>query len=128
MFLRHDVSRLWFELTANFAAPRAVFKDLAFQASLLDWCDVFPGFVIAGTVTMMHGVEDAEPCVAASIQDSQHIWNAVVGFCNGLNVVPDLAAFGNEVVVRIDDNHSGDVLFILGAHVGSSFPLCSAAM
>src|SRR5689334_3925629 len=46
--------------------------------------------------------------------------NAVVGFSNGFDARPDLAAFGNEVVIRIDHQQSGDRLVVCGRVHGVS--------
>jgi hypothetical protein len=73
---------------------------------------------------MMHGKEDPKLRVARGIQDFQHMGDAVVGLCNGFDARPDLAAFGNEVVIRINHQQSGAALVILrDAHGVSSCPL-----
>ena len=68
---------------------------------------------------MMHGIEDAELCSTRGVENLQHVGDAVVGFGNGLDARPDLAAFGNEVVVGIDHQQRGDVLVVgRGIHGG----------
>jgi hypothetical protein len=61
---------------------------------------------------MMHGVEDAKLGLSRGIQDLQHVGHAVVGFGNRFDAGPDLAALGDEVVVRIDHQKGGDVLVV----------------
>ena len=68
---------------------------------------------------MMHRIEDPELRPARGIQNFQHVDDAVVRLGNGLDARPDLAAFGNEVVVGIDDQQRGDVLAVgRGIHGG----------
>src|SRR5271165_6368426 len=119
--LRGDnLAWLRLELGTDFAAPRAVFEGLSLPRYLLNRRNVLPGFVVARTVSTMHRVEDAKPCVARGIQDLQHMRNAVIRFCNTPNAVPYLASIGNEVVIRIDHKKCGDLLFVLHCCHGSS--------
>jgi hypothetical protein len=68
---------------------------------------------------MMHGIKDRKLRLARGVQNFQHVGNAVVGFGNGFDVRPDLAAFGDEVVIRIDHQQRGDALVVgRGIHGG----------
>src|ERR1041384_1025642 len=48
--------------------------------------------------------------------------NAFIRLRHTLNTIPNLAAFGNEIVIRIDDHNSGDLLIKLQiCHVLNSY-------
>ena len=74
--------------------------------------NVLPRLIVARAVAMMHRIEDAELYPSRGVENLQHVGNAVVGFGDGLDARPDLAAFGNEVVVGIDHQQRGDVLVV----------------
>src|SRR5215813_3841970 len=99
MFLRDDLAWHRQELGTEFAAPRSIFEGLALPRPPLDGRNVFPRLVIARTVAMMHGIEDPKFRLARRVQNFQHMRDAVVGFGNSFYARPDLAAFGNEVIV-----------------------------
>ena len=109
MLLGDDVAGLWFEASSELAAPRAVFKRLTLSGSLLNWHNVCPGVVVARTVTTMHRVEDMDACSSGGIEHLLHVGNTIVRFGDRLDAIPDLAALGNEIVVRIDDDHCSDL-------------------
>ena len=90
------------EFGTALATPCAVFEALVLPRASLNRRDVLPCFVVACTISMMHGIEDAKLHRARGIQDLQHVGNAVVCFSDSFDVGPDLAALGNEVVVGID--------------------------
>src|SRR4029077_5588285 len=108
MLLGDNVAGLRCELAADFATPGSILEGFTLPAPPLNRHDVLPCFVIPGTVTTMHRVEDTQPCATRTIQDSQHVRNALVGFGHSLNAIPDLAALGNEIVVRIDHQECSD--------------------
>ena len=60
----------------------------------------------------MQRVEDAEVCLSCGIQDLTHVRDALVGLGNTLQAIPCLAALGNEIVVWIDHNETGEALFV----------------
>src|SRR5262252_9169906 len=91
------------EFGTELATPCAVFEGLVLPRGSLNRRNVGPRFVVPGTISMMHGIEDAKLHCARGIQDLQHIGNAVVRFSDSFDAGPDLAALGNEVVVGIDD-------------------------
>src|ERR1700754_495183 len=68
MLLDHDFARLRLELAADFATPRAVLKRLVQPSCLLHWSNVLPSLIVAWTVSTMQRIEDAQLCVARSIQ------------------------------------------------------------
>src|SRR5215813_13581188 len=109
MLLGHNVAGLRCELTPDLAAPGPILESLSLPASPLNRYNVFPCFVVAGTVTTMHRIEDAQARATRSIQDLQRVWNAIVCFGDSLNAIPDLAALGNEIIVRIDNQECGDL-------------------
>ena len=109
MFFGNNFACFRLELIANFAAPRAVFKDLACPTSLLDRRDILLRFVIARTISMMERIENPKPRLPRRIQNFEHVRNALVSFRNALDTVPYLSAVGNEVVVRIDDQKCRDL-------------------
>src|SRR5262245_57420294 len=84
------------------AAPRAQLEGPVLPCTFLNGRNVFPRLIVARAVAMMHGIEDAELCPSRGVENVQHVGNEVVGFGYSLDARPDLAAFGNEVVVGID--------------------------
>src|SRR5581483_3465870 len=100
------------ELRADLAAPCAVFEALSEPCRLLNGRNVSPGFIIAGTVSMMHCVEDMKPCIPCRVQDREHVRDAVVRLCDPPDARPDLATLGDEVVVWINHQESRNRLVI----------------
>src|SRR5262245_36825379 len=74
------------------ATPCAVFEARVLPRASLDRRDVPPGFVVACTISMMHGIEDAKLRCARGIQHLQHVGNAVVCFSDSFDQGPELAA------------------------------------
>src|SRR5262249_26957628 len=72
---------------------------------------------------MMQRIEDAKPRLSRRIQNLQHMGNTTICFCDSLQAIPYLASFGNEIVVRIDDEKCSD-LFVKLQLCHCSFPLC----
>src|SRR5262245_38927374 len=112
MLCGDDLARLGLEPWVELATPGAVFEALILPRPLLDWCNILPGFIVARTVSMMHGIEDPDPCLPCGIQDLQHVRYTVVGLSNGFDSWPDLAAFRNEIIVWIDDEKCCELLVI----------------
>ena len=110
MFLGYDLTRRRHEFGAELAAPGAVFESLPLPSCPLNWRNVPPRFVVARTVAMMHGIEDPKLRLARGIENFQHVGNAVVGVSDRFDAGPDLAALGNEIVVRIDHQKRSDAL------------------
>jgi hypothetical protein len=100
------------ELAADLATPRAVFEALVHPRCLLDGRNVFPGLVVAWTVTMMQRIENAKRGLPRSIQDLQHMRNTIIGFCNSLQAIPKFASLENEIVIRIDHKKCSDLFVI----------------
>ena len=113
MLLRNHLARRRHELGAELAAPGAVCEGLALPRRPLDGRDVFPRLVIARTVAVMHGIEDAQLRLPRSISNLQHVGDTVVRLGDGLDARPELAALGNEVVVGINHQKCGDALVVL---------------
>src|SRR5262245_10158416 len=88
MLRRDDVAWLRLELGANLAAPRAVFESFAPPRCLLDGRNVFPGLIVAWTISAMQRIEDANLRLPSGGQKLQHVRNAMVGFSNGLDPIP----------------------------------------
>src|SRR6185369_934952 len=99
----HGLSGLGLELLTDLTSPRAVFKRLARPRSLLDGRDVLPRLVIAGTVATMQRIENMKFRRARRIQDLEHIGNTIIRFGHSLQVRPEFASLGNEIVIRIDN-------------------------
>src|SRR6516164_5518514 len=100
---------LWMPCFLSCKSKSVLAKPLEHQCSCatisrgaLNRRNVGPRFVVACTISMMHGIEDAKLHCAHGIQDLQHVGNAVVCFSDSFDAGPDLAALGNEVVVGID--------------------------
>jgi hypothetical protein len=102
VFERHDIARLRGEFAANLAAPRAVLEGLSRPRGLLNRSDVLPCLVVPGTISTMQRVEHAKPGSPRGIQDLQHVRDATIGLRDTAQAIPDLAALGNEIVVRVD--------------------------
>src|SRR5215831_4345143 len=115
----NDVAHLRCELAADLATPGPILEGLMRPGCLLDGSDVLPGLVVALTVPMMQRIENAQPGLPRSIQDLQHVRNTIIRLCDSLQAVPELASFGNEVVVRIDHQECGDLLVICHGHANS---------
>jgi hypothetical protein len=60
----------------------------------------------------MQRVKDADAGATRSTEDLAHVRNALVGFRNSFEALPNLAAFGNEIVVRINHHQARAVLVI----------------
>src|SRR5215831_15998554 len=112
MLRRDNLAWLGLELATDFAAPRAVFERLSLQGGPLNGRNVLPGFVVAGTVSAMHRIEDVNSCVARGIQHLQHVRNAPIRFGDAPNAVPYLASLGNEVIVGIDYDKGCNLLLV----------------
>jgi hypothetical protein len=61
---------------------------------------------------MMHGIEDPKLSLPRGIQDLLHVRNAVIRFGNSFDAWPNLAALGNEVVVRIDHQKRSELCIV----------------
>src|SRR5215471_17593048 len=112
MFLSYDLARRRYEFAAELPAPRAVFEALVPPRCFLYGRNVLPRLVVARTVAVMHRVEDPELRLPCRIEDLYHMWNTVIRFCDSLDARPNLPAFGNEVVMRIDHQKCGDALLV----------------
>src|SRR6476646_9847587 len=97
-----DFTRLRSEPSAKLATPSAIFEGLVAPRRSLDWRDGPPRLVVAQTVSMMHGIKDPKLRPPGNSQDLQHMGNAVVRLCDRPNARPNLATFGNEVVIWVD--------------------------
>jgi len=102
VFLCDNLTWRRHEFGTELATPCAVFEALVLPRGSLNRRNVGPRFVVACTISMMHGIEDAKLHCARRIQDLQHVGNAVVCFSDSFDQGPELAALGNEVVVGID--------------------------
>src|SRR5262249_8669090 len=61
--LRGDnLAWLRLEPGTDLTTPSAVFEALSHPPCLLNGCNILPGLVVAGTVSMMQCVENAKPC------------------------------------------------------------------
>jgi hypothetical protein len=76
----------------------------------LNWRYVLPGFVVTGPVPAVQRIEDTDIRTPGGGEDLFHVTDAIVGFDDTLQSIPNLAARGNEIVVRIDHDQPGDVL------------------
>src|SRR5215475_8767842 len=83
-----DLAWLRFEPGTDLATPRLIFEALSRPRYLLNGRNVLPGLVIARSISMMQCIEDPKPRLPRGVEDLQHMRNAVIGFCNGPDVVP----------------------------------------
>src|SRR5215475_10420754 len=102
VFLCNNLTWRRHEFFTELATPCPEFEALPLPRGSLNRRNVSPRFVVACTIPMMHGIEDAKLHCARGIQDLQHVGNAVVCFSDSFDAGPDLAALGNEVVVGVD--------------------------
>src|SRR6516162_10630984 len=92
VFLRDNLTRRRHEFGTELATPGAVFEAPVLPRGSLNRRNVSPRFVVACTIPMMHGIEDAKLRCARGIQDLQHVGNAAVCFSDSFDARPDLAA------------------------------------
>src|ERR1700722_16246960 len=124
-----DIARLRFEPGPDFAAPRTVFERLPQPPCFLNGRDVLPGLVVAIAISSMHRVEHPDTSFSRCFKKPLHMRNTLIPLGDALYAIPDLAALGNEVVIRIDQDNSGDLFLISQlCHVpsGQSRPRCRA--
>jgi hypothetical protein len=57
---------------------------------------------------MMHGIENPHSCFSCSCQKLQHMRDAIISFGHAFDPVPYFATFGDEIVVRIDQQEAGN--------------------
>src|SRR5262245_22167085 len=128
VFLGDNLTWRRHEFGTELATPRTVFESLVLPCSSLNRRNVGPRFVVARTISMMHRIEDAKLGCARSIHDVHRVGNAAVCFSDRLDAGPDLAAFGNEVIVGIDHQQGGVALVICRGIHGSHSCGCSTTL
>jgi hypothetical protein len=77
----------------------------------------------------MHCVENPDTGFSRRFKKLLHMRNTLVRFGDALYAIPDLAPLGNEIVIRIDQDKSGDLFLVSQLrHVlsGQSRPRCKA--
>jgi hypothetical protein len=70
---------------------------------------------------MMQSIEDAKPRLPRRIQDLEHVRKTTNRFRDRLQAIPDLAALGNEIVVRIDHQKCSALPVMCHLHDGSEY-------
>src|SRR5215470_15755913 len=80
VLLCDDLTRRRREFGTELTTPCAVFERFVLPRGSLNRRNVGPRFVVACTISMMHGIEDAKLRCARGIQDVQHVGNAAVCF------------------------------------------------
>src|SRR5262249_41558399 len=98
VFLRDNLTWRRHEFGTELATPCAAFEGLVLPRGALNRRHVGPRFVVARTISMMHGIEDAKLRRARGVKNLQHVGNAAVCFSHRLDAGPDLAALRNEIV------------------------------
>src|SRR5258705_5916516 len=88
MLLGHDVTRAGQEFVAELAAPRSELERSALPCRFLNGRDVFPGFVVAGTISAVPRGEQAGLPFAAPVEDLVHFGEAPLGLCQPLPTGP----------------------------------------
>src|SRR5262249_47382424 len=78
-------------------------------SGLLDWRNVRPGLVVAWAVSVMQRIEDAKTRLPRRVEHLRHMQHTAIGFGNGLQATPELAALGDKIVIRIDHQKGGDL-------------------
>src|SRR5262249_25106046 len=64
----------------------------------------------------MQRIKDAGVCISRGLKHLRHMRNALIGFSNALYAIPYFSTLGNEIVIRINHNKSGEVLLISHCH------------
>src|SRR5262245_15152284 len=83
-----DLAWLRLEPGTDLATPCPIFDALSRPRCFLNGHNVLPSLVIAWSVSMMQCIEDPKLRLPRGIEDLQHMRNALIGFCNGPDVVP----------------------------------------
>ncbi len=112
MLRDHDVGGAGFEFWPDLTAPCAEFEGLSIPGCLLDWRHILPCFVVAGAISPMERIEHSDSRPPSSVENLHHVGNTLVRFGDALQTVPHLAALGDQIVVGIDDDKCGDLLFV----------------
>ena len=71
----------------------------------------------------MQRIEDTKLRLPRRTQDLHYMRNTRIGFCHRLQAIPEFASFGNEIVIRIDDEQCRELFVKLQFCHGLS---CSA--
>src|SRR5262249_997882 len=85
VFLCDNLTWRRHEFGTELATPCAVFEALVLPRGSLNRRNVGPRFVVACTISMMHGIENAKLHRARGIPDLQHVGNAVVWFSDSFD-------------------------------------------
>src|SRR4029077_12495842 len=112
MLRRDDIARLRFEPGPNFTAPSPVFERLPRPPCFLNGRDVLPSLIVARSISTMHRIENADTSFSRGVEDLGHMGNAFVALGDPLYAVPEFSAFGDEVVIWIDQDKPGDLSLI----------------
>src|SRR5215510_9497203 len=97
-----NLTWLRLEFGTDLATPGAVFEGFSPPSCPLDRRNILPSLVVARSISMMQCIEDPKLRLPRGVEDLQHIRNAAIRLRDSPNAVPELAAFGNEVVIGID--------------------------
>src|SRR5262245_56678676 len=107
-----NLTWLRLEFGTDLATPSTVFEGFSPPRCPLDRRNILPSLVVARPISMMHCIEDAKLRLPRGIEDLQHIRNAAIRLRDSPNAIPELAAFGNEVVIRINHQKCSELLVI----------------
>src|SRR5262245_11373911 len=102
MLAGYNLTWLRLEFGTDLATPGTVFEGFSPPRCPLDRRNILPSLVVARSISMMHCIEDAKLSLPRGVEDLQHIRNAAIRLRDSPNAVPELAAFGNEIVIGID--------------------------
>src|SRR5262249_35365128 len=108
MLLGDDVTRFRLKGRMKFSTPCAVRENLAPCSASLNGCDIFPGRIVPFTPTVMRRDEDPNSDSTRRLKHFDHIRDALHSLGSFFGEFPKLAALGDEVVIRIDDEKRGD--------------------
>src|SRR5262245_25472791 len=97
-----NLTCLRLEFGTDLATPGTVFEAFSPPRGPLDRRNILPSLVVARSISMMHCIEDPKLRLPRGVEDLQHIRNAAIRLGDSPNAVPELAAFGDEVVIGID--------------------------
>src|SRR5262249_27752510 len=102
------------ELGAELTAPGAIFKSLVAPRGSLNRRNVVPLFVVAGAISAVHCIQHRKLRGPPNGQGLPPVRHAIIRLRDGTNSAPDLSAFRNEVIVRINYEECGTLLLVGG--------------
>ena len=112
MLRSDDLSRQGLEPGPKLAAPCALLQMCAVTRPPSEWVQrIFQVSKSPGRYRVMQSIEDAQVSLTRGMQDLEHVRHAAVRLGHTFQAVPDLTPLGYEIVVGIDHQQRGNLLF-----------------